>query len=364
MRDLISIIVPCFNEEEALPIFYEELAKEIDKLPCDTEVIFVDDGSRDRTPLIIKQLCAGHDADNCADDGYLPKTSVIHCGNSGDGKTQSEEERPQRSVRFVILSRNFGKEGAMLAGLREARGDYAVVMDADLQHPPRLIEGLYGALKNPSEGEHPESAACYRTRKGGKPVGSLLSRFIRKRFARLSGIDIPVGATDFRMVSRRMLDVYLSLSESNRFSKGLFNWIGFETKWIPYENEKRCAGRSSWSRSGLYGYGLEAILSFSDKPLKYGAALGAISCTLALILAIWVVIKTIIWGDPVAGFPSLFCMILFMGGSILLFLGLIGRYISKIYMETKHRPPFVTKETGGSGPVSKTGNDKISDGDK
>ena len=166
------------------------------------------------------------------------------------------------------------------------------------------------------------------------------------------------------MVSRRMLDVYLSLSESNRFSKGLFNWIGFETKWIPYENEKRCAGRSSWSRSGLYGYGLEAILSFSDKPLKYGAALGAISCTLALILAIWVVIKTIIWGDPVAGFPSLFCMILFMGGSILLFLGLIGRYISKIYLETKHRPPFVTKETGGSGPVSKTGNDKISDGDK
>ena len=335
MRDLISIIVPCFNEEEALPIFYEELAKEIDKLPCDTEVIFVDDGSKDRTPLIIKQLSEEHCKADLAGD-----------------------------VQYIILSRNFGKEGAMLAGLKEAKGDYAVVMDADLQHPPRLIADLYGALKNPSEGEHPESAACYRTRKGGKPVGSLLSRFIRKRFARLSGIDIPVGATDFRMVSRRMLDVYLSLSESNRFSKGLFNWIGFETKWIPYENEKRCAGRSSWSRSGLYGYGLEAILSFSDKPLKYGAALGAISCTFALILAIWVVIKTIIWGDPVAGFPSLFCMILFMGGSILLFLGLIGRYISKIYMETKHRPPFVTKETGGSGPVSKTGNDKISDGDK
>ena len=313
MRDLISIIVPCFNEEEALPIFYEELAKETKKFPCDTEVIFVDDGSKDRTPLIIKELCAEHEG-----------------------------------LRYVILSRNFGKESAMLAGLKEAKGDYAAVMDADLQHPPRYLSVMYDAVKNPPEGEHPESAACYRTRKGGKPVGSLFSRFIRKRFAKLSGIDIPIGATDFRLVSRKMLDTYLSLCESNRFSKGLFNWIGFETKWIPYENEQRCAGRSSWSRSGLYGYGLEAILSFSDKPLRYGAALGAISCTLALILAIWVVIKTIIWGDPVAGFPSLFCMILFMGGSILLFLGLIGRYISKIYMETKQRPPYVTKETGSA----------------
>ncbi len=314
MRDLISIIVPCFDEEEALPIFFIELEKERKMLPCDSEVILVDDGSKDNTPDIIRKFAEKY-----------------------------------TGVRYVLLSRNFGKEGAMLAGLKEAKGDYAAVMDADLQHPPRMLAVMYDALKNPPEGEHPESAACYRTRKGGKPLGSPVSRFIRKRFAKLSGIDIPVGATDFRMVSRRMLDIYLSLSESNRFSKGLFNWIGFETKWIPYEDEKRCAGRSSWSRSGLYGYGFEAILSFSDKPLKYGAALGAISCTLALILAVWVVIKTIIWGDPVAGFPSLFCMILFMGGSILLFLGLIGRYISKIYLETKHRPPFVTKETGGGG---------------
>lgn len=320
MRDLISIIVPCFDEEEALPIFFVELENERKALPCDSEVIFVDDGSKDKTPDIIKHIAEK---------------------NAG--------------VRYVLLSRNFGKEGAMAAGLCEARGDYAVVMDADLQHPPRYISVMYDAIKNPKDGRQIDSAAMYRTgRKGEKRIRSFFAKRLMKRFCRMSGIDIPAGATDYRMVSRRMLDCYLGLSETNRFSKGLFNWIGFDTKWIPYENTVRVAGRSKWSFSGLAGYGLEAMLSFSDKPLKYAAVLGAVSCVLALIFAIYVIIKTIIWGDPVAGFPSLFCMILFMGGSILLFLGLIGRYISKIYMETKRRPLFVAREKGGHRETKET----------
>jgi len=311
MRDLISIIVPCFNEEEALPIFFEELEKERQKLPCDSEVIFVDDGSRDKTPQMLRDMAEKHDG-----------------------------------VSYVLLSRNFGKEGAMAAGLSEASGDYAVVMDADLQHPPCYIGVMYNEIKQ----EKVDSAAMYRSgRKGEKRIRSFFAKLAMKRFGRISGVDIPPGATDYRMVTRRMLDCYLSLSETNRFSKGLFNWIGFETKWIPYENVPRVAGASKWSFTGLAGYGLEAMLSFSDKPLKYAAVLGAISCTLAVIFAIYVIIKTLIWGDPVAGFPSLFCMILFMGGSILLFLGLIGRYISKIYLETKKRPLFIAKEKGGSG---------------
>ncbi|MCR5829476.1 MAG: glycosyltransferase family 2 protein [Lachnospiraceae bacterium] len=313
MRDLISITVPCFNEEEALPIFFEELEKERQKLPCDSEVILVDDGSKDRTPIVMQELAAK----------YL-------------------------GVRFLILSRNFGKEGAMAAGLSEAKGDYAVVMDADLQHPPCYIGVMYDAIKNPENGKSIDSAAMYRTgRKGEKRIRSFFAKRMMKRFGKISGIDIPPGATDYRMVSRKMLDAYLKLGESNRFSKGLFDWIGFDTKWIPYENVERVAGKTKWSFMGLAGYGLEAMLSFSDKPLKYAAVLGGISCTLAVIFAIYVIIKTLIWGDPVAGFPSLFCMILFLGGSILLFLGLIGRYVSKIYMETKRRPLFVVKESGG-----------------
>ncbi|MCR5432717.1 MAG: glycosyltransferase family 2 protein, partial [Lachnospiraceae bacterium] len=304
MRDLISIIVPCFNEEEALPAFFEELEKERRKLPCDSEVIFVDDGSVDKTPGIIREIAE----------------------KSG-------------GVRYVLLSRNFGKEGAMAAGLGEATGDYAVVMDADMQHPPEYIGVMYEKIKNGEDGKQFDSVAMYRTgRKGERRIRSFFAKCMMKRFCKMSGVDIPPGATDYRMVSRRMLECYLQLSESNRFSKGLFNWIGFDTKWLPYENVPRIAGKTKWSFSGLAGYGVEAMLSFSDKPLKYAAVLGGISCTLALIFAIYVIIKTLIWGDPVAGFPSLFCMILFMGGSILLFLGLIGRYISKIYMETKRRP--------------------------
>ena len=314
MRDLISIIIPCFDEEEALPIFFVELEKERKALSCDSEVILVDDGSKDKTPDIIRELAVKHE-----------------------------------NVRYVLLSRNFGKEGAMVAGLFEARGDYAVVMDADMQHPPQYISVMYDAIKHPADGKEIDSAAMYRTgRKGEKRIRSFFAKRMMKRFCKMSGTDIPPGATDYRMVSRRMLDCYLECSETNRFSKGLFNWIGFETKWIPYENAPRVAGKTKWSFAGLAGYGIEALLSFSEKPLKYAAVLGGISCTLALIFAIYVIIKTIIWGDPVAGFPSLFCMILFMGGSILLFLGLIGRYISKIYIETKRRPLFVAKEKGGS----------------
>ena len=314
MRDLISIIVPCLNEEEALPLFFEELQKERAALPCDSEVIFVDDGSGDRTPEILREFA----------------------------------EKNER-VRYILLSRNFGKEAAMFAGLREAAGDYSVVMDADLQHPPRFIGVMYETIKNPEDGRQLDSAAMYRTgRQGEKRIRSFFAKRMMKRFCKMSGVDIPAGATDYRMVSRRMLDSYLELCETNRFSKGLFNWIGYGTKWIPYDNVERVAGKSKWSFTGLAGYGMEAMLSFSEKPLKIASILGTVSCALALIFAIYVIIKTIIWGDPVAGFPSLFCMILFMGGSILLFLGLIGRYISKIYMETKHRPPFVTKETGGN----------------
>jgi len=285
-------------------------------MPCDAEIIFADDGSTDETLDIIKAFA-----------------------------------RSDKNVRYVSLSRRFGKEGAMYAGLREARGDYAVVMDADLQHPPRYIKEMYEILTGTDEAKRPDSVAMYRTgRKGEKRFRSFCSKLIMKRMKKLSGIDIPAGATDFRMVNRQMLDAYLELGEYNRFSKGLFYFIGFDTKWMPYENVQRVAGKSAWSFRELVAYAMDAMLSFSDRPLRTASVLGAASCILALLFALYVVIKTIIWGDPVAGFPSLFCMLLFMGGSILMFLGILGRYISKIYLEDKKRPICIIKEKGGNDP--------------
>lgn len=311
MNDLITIIVPCFNEQEALPLFYEEIQRTREELGCESELIFIDDGSKDDTAKILRSF--------------------------------SED----KGTHYIEFSRNFGKEAAIYAGLQHAHGDYIAIMDADLQHPPRFLKEMYTVLSSEEgDGEAPDCVAMYRTnRKGEKRIRSFMADRFMKKLNRLSGLEIPKGATDFCMMTRRMAQAVLEVKEYNRFTKGIIKWVGFNTRWLPYENATRCAGKSAWTFTGLIRYGFEAVFSFSTKPLTLAVFFGVVFCVLALLFTVYVVIKTIIWGDPVAGFPSLFCMILFLGGVQLLFLGILGQYVSKMYMETKHRPIYIVRNT-------------------
>lgn len=328
---LVSIVVPCYNEEEALPIFMEEITKirsgmrEIQK--ADTEIILVDDGSKDRTLEIIKSY------------------------NESDA-----------SVHYVSFSRNFGKEAAIYAGLNETKGDYVVLLDADLQHPVEYIPQMYDIL-HPGQSEQTDrlaqpgqesvsveasydSVAMFRPGRS-KGEGRLRAHFSKRFFRimnRLSKIDLVDGATDYRMMTRGMVDAVLSMQEYNRFTKGIFNWVGFKTKWLAYEDAERCAGTSKWSFKSLLRYAFEGMFAFSTRPLTISFSLGLILCGLAIVYAIVTVIKTLVWGDPVAGYPSLFTMILLLGGVQLLFLGIIGQYMAKMYLEVKNRPIYITKE--------------------
>lgn len=311
MNDLITIIVPCFNEQEALPLFYEEIQRTREELACESELIFIDDGSKDDTAKILRSFSK------------------------------------DKGTHYIEFSRNFGKEAAIYAGLQHAHGDYIAIMDADLQHPPRFLKEMYTVLTSEEgDGEVPDCVAMYRTnRKGEKRIRSFMADRFMKKLNRLSGLEIPKGATDFCMMTRRMAQAVLEVKEYNRFTKGIIKWVGFNTRWLPYENATRCAGKSAWTFTGLIRYGFEAVFSFSTKPLTLAVFFGVVFCVLALLFAVYVVIKTIIWGDPVAGFPSLFCMILFLGGVQLLFLGILGQYVSKMYMETKHRPIYIVRNT-------------------
>ncbi len=305
---LLSIIVPCYNEEESIPLFYEKVNIILKQLSdIDYEYLFINDGSKDKSLEIMKGL---HKSDD--------------------------------HVRFVSFSRNFGKEAAIYAGLEKAKGDYIVLLDADLQHPPEYIPEM---LKYIRGGEY-DSVAMYRTtRKGEARIRSFFSRKFYRLINRISSTNMVEGATDYRMMSRQMVDTVLSMKEYNRFTKGIFSWIGFNTKWIAYENVERIAGNTKWSFWGLIKYSLEGIVAFSTAPLAIASILGIVFCILAFIVGLIVVIKTIIWGDPVAGFPSLFCIILLIGGIQLLVLGIQGQYISKTYLETKRRPVYIIKET-------------------
>ena len=306
-RKKISAVVPCYNEEEALPFFYDEIKRVAAEMKeYDFEFIFVDDGSKDKTLLRLRQYA-------------------------------KEDSR----VKYISFSRNFGKEAAMYAGLKSSSGDYTVIMDADLQDPPKLLKDMVYAIEN----EGFDSVATRRvTRQGEPPVRSFFARLFYKIINRMSDVEIMDGARDFRMMSRKMTDAVISLSEHNRFSKGIFSWVGFNTKWIGYENKNRVAGNTKWSFWKLFGYSIEGIVAFSTVPLSIATFMGMIFCVLAFVLIAVIVVKTLLFGDPVSGWPSLACIILFVGGVQLFCTGISGKYISKMYMETKNRPIFIVSE--------------------
>jgi len=306
--DKISIIVPCYNEEEAVPIFYEEIVKVAKNMKkVDFEFIFVNDGSKDRTLDVARQL----------------------------------HEKDER-VRYVSFSRNFGKEAGMLAGLEAARGDYVAIMDVDLQDPPHLIEEMYETLKI-------EDYDCVATRRvsrdGEPPIRSFFARCYYKLINKISKTEIVDGARDFRLMTRQMVDSILELKEYNRFSKGIFSWVGYNTKWLEYKNVERVAGTTKWSFWKLFLYSLESIVAFSTVPLSIAAVMGILFCLIAFIMIIFIVVKTLTVGDPVAGWPSLVCIIFFVSGVQLFCLGVIGQYLAKTYLEVKNRPVYIIKET-------------------
>lgn len=312
---LLSVIVPCYNEEAALPHFLPEIKRAEEELrkkfSLEMEFLFVDDGSRDGTLALLRQYA-------------------------------QEDSR----VRYVSFSRNFGKEAAMYAGLENAKGDLAVTMDADLQDPPSMLPEMVRAVLE----EGFDSAATRRvTRTGEPPIRSFFARRFYKLINKISNADIVDGARDYRLMTRRMVDAILSMGEYNRFSKGIYGWVGFKTKWLPYENTQRVAGETKWSFWKLLLYSFEGIVAFSTAPLAISSFMGILFCLAAFIGLLVIVVKTLIWGDPVAGFPTLACLLLLIGGSIQLSLGIIGQYLAKTYLETKKRPIYIVGETEADG---------------
>ena len=304
----ISIVVPCYNEQEVLPMFYEELNKVMKKLGnVELELILVNDGSKDNTLKEFKELA-------------------------------NKDER----VRYISFSRNFGKEAAMYAGLEASTGDYVAIMDADLQDPPKLLLEMYDILEN---SDYDCVGTRRVTRKGEPKIRSFFAKLFYKLMKKISKMDIVDGARDFRLMTRQMTDSIVSMQEYNRFSKGIFTWVGFKTKWLEYENVERAAGKSKWSFWKLFIYSLDGITAFSTFPLVIAAILGMLFCILAFIMILVIIFKTIAFGEPVSGWPSTVCAILFVGGVQLFCTGIIGQYIAKTYLEVKKRPIFIVKET-------------------
>lgn len=304
----VSIIVPCYNEQEALPLFYREITRVAsDMSPVEFELLFIDDGSSDNTLSELRGLAA-----------------------------------KDTRVRFLSFSRNFGKEAAMLAGLDAATGDYVATMDVDLQDPPALLPELYRAVTE-------EGCDCAATRRisrdGEPPIRSFFARLFYKLINRISDADIVDGARNYRLMCRRMVNAVLSMREYNRFSKGIFGWVGFKTKWVPFVNIERAAGETKWSFWKLFLYSVEGIIAFSTAPLAIASVLGGLMCTAAFLFIGIVIVKTLIFGDPVGGWPSMMCVILLLGGVQLLCIGIMGQYLAKTYLETKHRPVYLVRET-------------------
>lgn len=308
MKKLISIVVPCYNEEPALKPFYDAVDKVSREMSSvDLEFVFVDDGSRDGTMREIEKL-------------------------------RAKDER----VKFVSFSRNFGKEAALLAGLDYAQGDYVATMDADLQDPPALLPAMYDAVKT---GKYDCVATRRVSREGEPPIRSFFARMFYRLINRMSKIEMVDGARDYRLMTRQMVDAVISMREYNRYSKGLFSFVGFKTKWIEYKNVQRVAGETHWSFWKLFVYAIDGICAFSTVPLVMAAVLGLIFCLVAFVLIVTIVVKTLLYGDPVSGWPSTICVILMVGGLQLLALGIIGEYLAKTYLETKHRPIYIIKRT-------------------
>mgnify|MGYP003298466911 CR=1 FL=1 len=304
----ISIIIPCYNEEQAIPYFYEEITKISKTINYDFEYIFVNDGSKDKTIEVIKKY-----------------------------------SKKDKNVKYIHFSRNFGKEAAMYAGLEKSTGDYVAIMDADLQDPPSLLPEMLNFLENNEEYDCVGTRRV--TRKGEPPIRSFFARMFYKIINKISKIEMVDGARDYRLMTRQMINSILELKEYNRYSKGLFQFVGYQTKWLEYENVERVAGETKWSFWKLFIYALEGIIAFSTAPLAISSIAGILFCFISFIMIIFIIIKTIIYGDPTSGWPSLVCIIFFVSGIQLFCLGIIGQYLSKTYLETKNRPIYIIKDT-------------------
>lgn len=308
MKDLISIVVPCYNEEKALPFYYEkmtEIMKNMDYV--DFEIILVNDGSKDKTLEEMKDLA-------------------------------KKDER----IKYITFSRNFGKEAAMYAGFEYAQGDYISIMDADLQDPPELLAEMYKGIKE----EGYDCVATRRTtRKGEPPIRSFFARMFYRIINKMSKTEMVDGARDYRLMTKQMLKAIIDMKEYNRYSKGLFSFVGFETKWLEYENVERVAGETHWSFWKLFKYALEGITAFSTVPLVMSSVIGIIFFFIAMIAIIYIIVSTLIFGNPTNGWPSMVCVIFMVTGIQLFCIGIIGQYLSKIYLEVKARPIYIVKET-------------------
>lgn len=306
--DKVTIVVPCYNEEETLQPFFDAIIEVSNQMPAvQFEFLFIDDGSRDRTLAKLQELA----------------------------------KRDVR-VKYLSFSRNFGKEAGIYAGLRNASGDYVVIMDADLQDPPALLPEMYRAVTE----EGYDCVGSRRvTRKGEPPIRSFCARMFYKLINKMSDAEIVDGARDFQLMNRKVVHAILSMGEYNRFSKGIFGWIGFKKKWMEYENIERVAGETKWSFWKLFLYAVEGIIAFSTAPLVLSSMFGLICCLAAFVMIIMVIIRTLVFGDPTAGWPSLVCIILLLSGIQMLGIGILGQYMARTYLETKHRPIYLIAES-------------------
>lgn len=303
----VSIIVPCYNEEESIPLFYKEIKKVFSKINYKLELIFVEDGSKDKTLELIKNL-----------------------------------SKKDKEANYISLSRNFGKEAAMWAGLKHSTGDYITVMDCDLQDPPTLIPEMLRLIE---EEDYDVVGTRRVTRKGEPPIRSFFARMFYKIINKMSKVEMVDGARDYRMMTRQVVDNLLTLKEYNRYSKGLFSFVGFKTKWLEYENIERVAGETKWNFWKLFLYAIEGIVAFTTAPLTMAATFGILFCLVAFIMIIVIIVKTLVYGDPTSGWPSLACIIFMANGIELLCIGVIGEYLSKTYLEVKKRPIYIVKES-------------------
>lgn len=307
-KEKISVIVSCYNEEESIPLFYKEMnavSKKMDNV--DFEFMFVDDGSKDNTLVELKKLA-----------------------------------KKDKRVRFISFSRNFGKEAAMYAGLENSTGEYVTLMDADLQDPPSMLPKMYEILKKDG---YDQVGTRRVTRKGEPPIRSFFARMFYKIINKMSKVEMVDGARDYRLMSRQVVNSILELKEYNRYSKGLFSFVGYKTKWLEYENVERVAGETKWSFWKLFKYAVEGIVAFTTAPLSIAAFIGLLICLVAFIGIIFIIIKTLILGDPTGGWPSMICILLFVSGIQLFCMGIIGQYLAKTYLETKKRPIYIVRET-------------------
>lgn len=307
-KKLLSVIVSCYNEEETVPLFYEEINKISDKMDyLDFEFIFVNDGSKDKTLDILKKL-----------------------------------HKNDKRVKYYSFSRNFGKEAAMYAGLCSSNGDYVTLMDADLQDPPSMLEEMYNYIVKDGY----DCVGTRRvTRKGEPPIRSFFARIFYKLINKMSKVPMVDGARDYRLMTRQMVNSIIDMKEYNRYSKGLFSFVGYNTKWLEYENVERVAGETKWSFWKLFIYAIDGICAFSTVPLVVSAVIGVVFCIISFIMILIIIIKTLVFGDPVSGWPSMVCIMFMISGIQLLVMGIMGEYLAKTYLETKERPIYIIKES-------------------